>query len=358
MPLDARPDPRETEVAPERPVLPFNGIALVGEAPGDTEVERMRPFCGASGRVLDAVLRASGIERKECWVGNVFSTKLDENEVKAERARRGAGWDAFWQGNIARLHAELVAVRPTVVVALGGTALLALAGTPSIAKMRGQPMMGTGLFKQFKLLPTYHPAFILRQWDFYNIAIGDMQRALAERDRGPSIIWPHRTLYVAPSLAEVEAHLPTWCAQAGPDNPLSCDIETGWGMVRGVAFAPSQLEAMYVPFISLNTLSRSYWHTFEEEKRAWLAVKAALESPCPKLGQNYANYDAIWLLTKMGIRTRGFTHDLRLLHKALYPELPASLGFMGAAYASQGSWKAWSAHAKATGDNDAEKRDA
>jgi hypothetical protein len=122
---------------------------------------------------------------------------------------------------------------------------------------------------------------------------------------------------------------------------LSVDIETGWGQIRGISFAPSEEEAMYVPFIALDKVNRSYWATPEQEASVWRAVKDCLESDTPKLGQNFANYDVVWLFSKMGIRVRNLREDTRLLHKALYPELPASLAFMGSAYSRQGHWKGW-----------------
>lgn len=341
MPLDGVLPLRDRVVPSTRPTAPFNGIAFVGEAPGAEEVDRLRPFCGPSGRVFDALLRSAGIDRLACWVGNVFSTKLEDNDLRTEKALRGAGWDEHWQSNVSRLHSELSAIRPTVTVPLGGTALLALAGTTSVAQFRGQPRMGTGLFSDFKIIPTWHPAFVMRNWDNFIIAVGDLMRVLTEVPKGRTLTWPTRTLNIAPSIEEVERAAEEW--QTG-DGPLSCDIETGWGQIRGIAFAPSQWEALYCPFISLAALDRNYWPSHALEVRAWKACKRLLECDRPKLGQNFANYDIIWLLTKAGIRPRRYCHDLRLLHKALWPELPAGLAFMGAAHSEQGAWKAWAKH--------------
>jgi hypothetical protein len=169
---------------------------------------------------------------------------------------------------------------------------------------------------------------------------------------GGQIVYPKRELVVAPSITQVEDFLGT----QGPcwNSPLlSVDIETGWGMIRGVAFAPSPEQAMYVPFISLGKPDRNYWRTLDDELRAWTAIKTVLEHEVPKLGQNFGNYDLTWLLQKAGIKVRNYGDDLRLCHKALYPELPADLEFMGSAYSEQGSWKVWAQHGgtkEVTGD--------
>jgi len=344
----------DVEVPSQWPAGPGCRIAFVGEAPGEHEVEKGRPFVGESGNVFDALLRSAGIDRKACYVGNVFSTKLTENKVAREKERRGPGWASYVEYNRARLADELRACAPTVVVPLGGTALSALLGTPSIAKYRGSVCYGTGDYAQQKLLPALHPAAILRQWNLYPISIGDFVKASLEADRGPKIIYPTRNLNIAPTIEEVESYLAGPCREC---PLLSCDIETGWGQIRGVSFAPSETEAIYVPIISLSTISRSYWSTAALERRAWNAIKAALESPTPKLGQNFVNYDVVWLLSKMGIRPRNVADDLRLLHKALYPELPASLAFMASAYSEQGAWKAWVSHGGAKKKEREEKRD-
>jgi hypothetical protein len=99
-----------------------------------------------------------------------------------------------------------------------------------------------------------------------------------------------------------------------------------------------------VPFTDLSRTTKSYWPTVADEVNVWRAVKAVLEHPVPKLGQNFDGYDVQWLLHKMGIRVRGLSHDLRLLHHALYAELPKSLAFMASAYSSLPGWKHWADH--------------
>lgn len=97
------------------------GLALVGEGPGATETRLGRPFVGRAGHLFDALLKAAGIDRARCWVGN--ATLCEPREGASERAVR----DGVAQCRD-RLLAELGAARPRVVVALGGAALLALAG--------------------------------------------------------------------------------------------------------------------------------------------------------------------------------------------------------------------------------------
>ncbi len=223
-----------------------------------------------------------------------------------------------------------------MVVALGETSLRYMTGQPwTVTSVRGTTRPGAGLFEQWPIFTTYHPAFVLRQWKMFTPTVADMLKAFALANE-PKVL-PVRKLNVEPSIQEVEEFLLGPCLKA---DLLSVDIETAHkvGIIKGVAFAPNQYEAMYVPFVA-STPNGSYWPTVDQEVRAWAAVKQVLEAPVPKLGQNFGNYDLPWLYEKAGIYVRGFREDLMMLHKTMFPELPASLEFMAGCYSDQGPWK-------------------
>jgi len=310
-------------------------------------------FVGDAGRMFNVLLRAAGIERGDCYVGNVYDTKLEENEVSAHRVRLGYKWQEFHDRNLTRLSEELARVAPTVVVPLGGTALLALAGNSRISSFRGHATPGLRPLFPYKLVPTVHPSHVRRNWKMFVPTVHDLVRATVEADAGPAVVHAERTFYLNPSIEEVEEYL-HWCEAA---ELVSVDIETGWGMIRGISFARSASEAMYVPFIAINKPSKNYWDSEALERRAWVAVRTLLASPVPKLGQNFGAYDALWLLDKAGLRVNNYCQDLRLLHKALYPELPAALEFMAGAYSRQGPWKHFVDHSGSTRANRGERRD-
>lgn len=327
-------------------------IAFLGEAPGTEEVEKGRPLVGSSGRVFDALLRTSGLDRADFWVGNVFTDKLPDNEIgnwcADVKTARAGGFDHLppigacgylkpeYHHYLAGLITQLIKHKPTVVVPMGATALWAMAGTAAIGQNRGA-VQPSSFLHDVKLLPTFHPAYVMRNWKFYPVVVGDIVKAQAEAARGPEVIYPERQLTLAPSLAQVEAYTQ---AVLELDPPLlSVDIETGWGQITCIGFAPRVVDAICIPFVDLRKPNKSYWGSVEKEVRAWASVRRLLESPIPKLGQNYGAYDAFWLLAKMGIRTMNLLHDTRLLHHAIYPELPKDLAFLGASYAQQGPWK-------------------
>lgn len=308
-------------------------IAWVAEAPSDEEEEKLKPLVGPSGRVYNGMLRAAGLERTDFLITNLFDTKAPDNDVTP--------WlkdPAILGPAIERLRAEIEAAQPTVIVPLGAPALSVFADG-SISGMRGTVCAAERVFPGHKMVPTFHPAHVMRQWLWLPIVVEDFRRAAREAALGPEIIWPTRRLILAPSLAQLREIVETKLLTA---DLIGVDIETGWGQITCIGFAWDEENAICVPFVDARKTTRSYWGSAEKELAAWAEVQRVLESPVPKIGQNFAAYDAYWLLEKYGIRTMNLRHDTRLLHHALYPELPKSLEFMGAAYTNQGPWKTWS----------------
>ena len=326
----------EREVLSEWPAEARPALALVGEAPGQEEIEDGRPFVGAAGRTLDRILRTANIDRGSCFVGNIFTTKLEGNSVAAERTKRGDQWQEFEAWNVERLGDELKAAKPDLVVALGETSLRYMTGQPwTVASVRGTTRPGAGRFASWRIFTTYPPDFVMRQWKMFVPTVADLTKANAIA-REPKEL-PKRRLNVEPNIEEVESFLYGPCCQT---DLLSVDIETAHrvGIIKGVAFAPSAFEGMYVPFAA-NTPNGSYWTLPQQEIRAWKAVRECLASEVPKLGQNFGLYDLPWLYEKAGIFVKNFREDLMMMHKCMFPELPAGLEFMAGCYSEQGPWK-------------------
>jgi uracil-DNA glycosylase len=131
---------------------------LVGEQPGDREDREGKPFVGPAGRLLDEALDDAGIDRGAAYVTNVV-----KHFKWTARGKRRIHAKPNW-GEIAAcrpwLDAELAAVTPEVLVALGATAAQALFGRDfRVTKQRGRPV-------ESELAPTalatIHPSAILR----------------------------------------------------------------------------------------------------------------------------------------------------------------------------------------------------
>lgn len=133
-------------------------MVLVGEQPGDHEDLAGRPFVGPAGRLLDECLHEAEIDRSLCYVTN--AVKHFKFELRGKRrlhTRPNAGEIkacAFWLGG------ELDLIRPSLIVALGATALYSLMGrSVGLTKRRGEVLETvTGT----PLLVTIHPSYLLR----------------------------------------------------------------------------------------------------------------------------------------------------------------------------------------------------
>ena len=143
------------EGGPHRPLM------LVGEQPGDREDLEGRPFVGPAGRVLDDALQRAGIDRDATYVTNAvkhFSWTPRGKRRIHQRPNRGEVTACRpW------LDAEIRAVDPAVIVALGATAAQALIG-PDVRVLRDRGMIIEGL-RHPRVLVTVHPSSILRSVD-------------------------------------------------------------------------------------------------------------------------------------------------------------------------------------------------
>jgi DNA polymerase len=131
-------------------------IAFVGEQPGDQEDVAGRPFVGPAGKLLDRAMQEAGIDRKQTYVTNaVKHFKFEQRGKRRLHSKPGAGEVKHYRW---WLQKELDLVKPRLVVALGATAALALAGKPiAVSRHRGPfPLAGRAGYV------TIHPSFLLR----------------------------------------------------------------------------------------------------------------------------------------------------------------------------------------------------
>lgn len=323
-----------TKVPPQLPSRVPAKLAFVGEAPASEEMDEGKPLIGPSGRTFNALLRSANLNREEFLITNLFDTEVPNDEALERWKAGGPEVDAQTQ----RLMAELEAANPTVVVPLGTPAFYAFTGNRGgILQNRGAITAANLIRPGQKLVPTYHPAFVLRQWQMFPVVVGDLVRAAAQAEIGPRIILPRRELTLEPTLQDIRDYLPRLLSS----TLLSVDIETTAGQITDIGFAPDKEHAINIPFWDSRNANRSYWATAAEEVEALGYVEEVLDSDVPKLGQNFGAYDFYWLFEKYKLRVRNLRHDTRLLHHALYAELPKSLAFMGASYTEQGAWKQW-----------------
>lgn len=151
---EPRPGFAETVVPGEGPV--GAAMMLVGEQPGDQEDRLGRPFVGPAGHLLDQCLAEAGIARDDVFITNAVKRFKYAPRGKRRLHQTPTPGDVthyrWW------LQEEIRLVGPRVIVALGGTALLALTGRRAITPVRGK-LLAWG---DRRILPTVHPSFLLR----------------------------------------------------------------------------------------------------------------------------------------------------------------------------------------------------
>lgn len=264
-------------------------------------------------------------------------------------AAKGKYLKSEYFGELTRLREEIEISRPNLILTMGNTALWALCHTTNIGSVRGAIASnasdapfnyGAGIDNFVigkKVLATYHPAAVMRQWSWRPIVVADLMKAHREM-QFPEVRRPQRQIAINPTLAEFEVFVQEM--ELRPPALLSVDIETGGGMIKCIGFAPSRGTAMVIPLCDPRSW-RSVW-THGEELRVWELIKQLLESDIPKLGQNFL-YDLQYIL-KMGIRPQACLHDTMLLHHSHFPEMQKGLGFLASIYTNESAWKLMNRH--------------
>jgi DNA polymerase len=158
--------------APDTPLM------FVGEAPGEQEDRRGEPFVGAAGQLLDKMIEAMGWTRSAVYIANTTKCRPPGN--------RNPQPDELEQC-MPFLHAQIAAIAPRIIVALGRPASNQLLGTDApISALRGRfhdYVRLTGERYTCKVMPTFHPAYLLRDPDKKRAAWSDLKLVMAELER-------------------------------------------------------------------------------------------------------------------------------------------------------------------------------
>lgn len=129
---------------------PNASLMFAGEGPGADEDASGRPFVGAAGQLLDRIIESIGFRREDVYIANVVKCRPPGN--RAPERDEATTCQPF-------LHRQIAAVSPKVIVVLGNTPLESLLGFKGgITKLRGKFYD----FKGIPVMPTFHPAYLLR----------------------------------------------------------------------------------------------------------------------------------------------------------------------------------------------------
>jgi DNA polymerase len=139
-------------------------LMFIGEAPGADEDMQARPFVGRAGQLLNKIIEAIGLKREDVMIGNVNRCRPPQNRTPT--LAEAATCKPF-------LLREIAIIQPEVIVVLGNTAMKNLLDTKEgITKLRGQFQD----YKGIKVMPTFHPAYLLRDPSKKREAWEDMKK--------------------------------------------------------------------------------------------------------------------------------------------------------------------------------------
>lgn len=339
-------------------------IMIVGEAWGAEEERTGQPFQGASGQELNRMLHEAGILRSECYVTNLVNARPANNDIST--------WIPLKKKEITSKHVplrdkmvmpivvegyeslkvEIRTVQPNVIIALGNTALWALTGHWGILRWRGsllklsyEPAALHYLDAPSpKVIPSIHPAAILREWSLRPAALNDLRRVkdhCTSREYNP----PKWSFIIRPSFTTVMEILNDLHQRLESESIwIDFDLETARNHITCASVSWSRLDALCIPFTS-STSQQGYWSLEEESAIIW-ALRSVLTYRHVKVrGQNLL-YDAQYTYRHWHFIPL-VAQDTMISHHSMFSGMRKSLDFQASLYVQhyvqwkpeKGSWK-------------------
>src|SRR2546426_2984200 len=167
-------DCQRCKLAPSRKNIVFGSgnpraeLMFVGEAPGADEDDQGLPFVGRAGQLLTKIIESMGMKREDVYIANVVKCRPPENRTPLPDEI--ATCSPF-------LFQQILAIRPRVIVCLGTPATQTVLSTrDTITRLRGTFHDLEG----FRVMPTFHPAYLLRNPAAKREVWDDMKKVMIE----------------------------------------------------------------------------------------------------------------------------------------------------------------------------------
>lgn len=152
---------------------PHADLMFIGEGPGESEDEQGLPFVGRAGELLTRMIGAMGFDRwNDVYIANIVKCRPPGNRNPEEAEARAC---------LAYLEQQIELVKPKVLVLLGAVPLLYLLNMRGIMRLHGNWYE----YKGIKTLPTFHPAYLLRNPPMKAEAWKDLQIVMREFGKMP-----------------------------------------------------------------------------------------------------------------------------------------------------------------------------
>lgn len=134
--------------------VPNSKIMLIGEAPGFYEDQQGKPFVGKAGQLLDRIFASVGFTREDIYICNTLKCRPPDNRNPLPEEK-----EACWE----YLKAQIDIIHPKIILLCGNVAVQSILGSVGgITKIRGQWFQGGEIVHGAKLMPIFHPSYLLR----------------------------------------------------------------------------------------------------------------------------------------------------------------------------------------------------
>jgi len=306
-------------------------IAIIGEAPGATEIKKSMAFAGSSGVLLQNCLQLAGINLSDVYMDNVFHFRPSNNYIKPylDLSKDKNVYSEEFIKAKELLKDRLDQCSANVIVACGKTALYTLTNEKEIFKYRGSILEST-LLPGRKVIPTIHPAACLytdqthqvettKNVIPYNLRyyiISDLMKA-KRHSLFPEIPLPDYTIITYPSVQDIVKLLKEFAVS---DEPTAVDIETPKGYIKCIGLGNSK-KALVIPFYTNND---NYFNPIEEIE-VFRQLDNFLSNPLIHKIFHNGNFDIAYILNEWNIVVKGKIHDTQIATGILSPEFPKSL---------------------------------
>ena len=147
-------------------------VMFVGEAPGADEDRQGLAFVGRAGQLLTKMIEAMGYTRDEVFIGNILKCRPPDNRKPLPDEMDTC---------LPYLKRQIALLQPKVIVCLGGTAMEGLLGLTGITRRRGTWYR----FEGIDVMPTFHPAYLLRNPSTKHDTWADLKAVLSHLGRTP-----------------------------------------------------------------------------------------------------------------------------------------------------------------------------
>lgn len=306
--------------------------AIIGEGPGQQEVNQELPFVGGSGKLLWNSLRGCGLFRTDFYITNVCKRQISlvantRHPVSADewiKWRHLAQWELDQLPNL------------RYIICLGNAGIATLLGLDGITKIRGSVYD----YKDKKALCSFNPAAVIRNPKDEIIFHMDMRRFgdLVNGDFEEYYILKH----INPTYKQAREYIADMTASTAP---VAWDIETPSHQTACHGLANSGHEAMCI------NLRERYSNRFSTEEELQILYDLQNMFDKQKIIAQNGNFDAHFVGYKDLLDARIY-FDTLLAHHTLYPLLPHSLAFLTSQYTTHPFYKDDSEEWKEGGDID------